>query len=1295
MNGYESELDVVILSACEDTKTAPNKALLLARLRAAWRAARASILKIEARQKTGQPVDDLDDPLDPATQENELAWPSPSQVEALIPTEWVYYCGVSPLPQTHWSLHDKGPLLFVISLFDGIGAAFVAMLALGLTFRAVAVELDPVAAGVCAASFRNVTHFPDAKLFTAACLRQEFQTHAYAAVLVIGGSPCQDISQLNRGRKGLHAPRTQLFAEVPRVAQECRDLLASLHISIPVLQLLENVANGPKEVMTEFCNVMGSRPIAVHGSSFGWVRRTRFFWGGDGLTALTHSAQHALPKDIEGAPDEDDIVHLRWVGKKPWPAKVFFQDGFKPSFLPQSNIGATTDHVGFATFTRSFEHPRLPDVAASAEARERYQADKRAFPAFAYEDASLLWKGRDWRQPNAQERATLMGIPSSILQWAVPEEEDVTWSEQVRASLVGNSFHVPSLMVVLMILLQMIPVVSGIPPPMYSAFETCLRNQVRGSVFQPGMVDACPGLLTPEDMLGQIQQQFVSLEVQWPVLHVNDKVRAAVRKLQIFKVDCILREAESDFGAPQWRQQNHRALAASALGAQRGGPLAKIACQPLIPGKVDKVTHMALGTCLPSPYDTHAVVDPDAGFAVRAMVASGPCIRTWRRLQQRAIRIVRDFLSPWDVTLRGLMSEPVFKVASDKCPAMMTATAVLLDWPDLTIGLRFVTGFRLLGQIESPNIFRPVPPATPDPPDLKNEFLQRAPAAIRKLEAFLPQAEYTQELLDHTVKEIETGWADGLFTRQELDEAFGPSRWLPMQRFMHVQACGKQRPIDNGRSNGHNALSWMVETICTNTPDFAAAACKALMDLLHKSFTVCPAWAQVVFGTEDMDHAYRQMPNMPEEAPGLVIGIWHPAEQVVKYAIMRAHPFGLASAVLNFCRLPTLATAATRQWTGTATAGYFDDSGILDTVAARGSGQESLHTVYEALGVTLDAPKRQPMSTQRTFLGVLLNLAGMNENATMFIDVKPGLREALMEELDAILSQNHLSSGQASKLRGKFQWASSAMYGRCARGGQGPLVRRQYEATDDITPELARSLKFMRALLDVVGPRKICLSPNPRPPVVIYTDASWEPQDMAAPGLGLVLLCPDAQPQGVACTIPKLVLEAFQERETQITPLEALAVLQASVVFAEHMEQRDVIWFCDNQVVCSALVRGSCASDDIASIVVLCHLLWASVSARVWVEWVPSEANVSDGLSRSGTADDWTRQQDWLLGTTPCLPWHLIHTEPLLSAVETLRHWDRGVHWVNQGTSDEVQVFAGSAVDPPLSNDLGSYTLQQ
>ena len=73
------------------------------------------------------------------------------------------------------------------------------------------------------------------------------------------------------------------------------------------------------------------------------------------------------------------------------------------------------------------------------------------------------------------------------------------------------------------------------------------------------------------------------------------------------------------------------------------------------------------------------------------------------------------------------------------------------------------------------------------------------------------------------------------------------------------------------------------------------------------------------------------------------------------------------------------------------------------------------------------------------------------------------------------LAQKSLSA-QASKLRGRLQWASSAMYGRVARGGQGPLVRRQYEDADDLTPELSRSLKCMLALLQVVGPREVPLS---------------------------------------------------------------------------------------------------------------------------------------------------------------------------------------------------------------------------
>ena len=212
-----------------------------------------------------------------------------------------------------------------------------------------------MATRICAASFRNVVHFSDATKFHATCLRKELLSRRYAAVLVLGGSPCQDLSKLNPRRRGLQAPRTQLFAEIPRVAQDCRELLASLQINIPVLQMLENVANGPDAVMEEFSRVMGCRPVVVHGSSFGWVR-TRLFWGGNGQDSIEHFGRRDLPADMSGDPDAQDVMHFRWTGKKPWPSKIFFQDGFKPAFEAKANIGEVGDHAGFATFTRSFEH---------------------------------------------------------------------------------------------------------------------------------------------------------------------------------------------------------------------------------------------------------------------------------------------------------------------------------------------------------------------------------------------------------------------------------------------------------------------------------------------------------------------------------------------------------------------------------------------------------------------------------------------------------------------------------------------------------------------------------------------------------------------------------------------------------------------------------------------------------------------------------------------------------------------------------------------------------------------------
>ena len=89
---------------------------------------------------------------------------------------------------------------------------------------------------------------------------------------------------------------------------------------------------------------------------------------------------------------------------------------------------------------------------------------------------------------------------------------------------------------------------------------------------------------------------------------------------------------------------------------------------------------------------------------------------------------------------------------------------------------------------------------------------------------------------------------------------------------------------------------------------------------------------------------------------------------------------------------------------------------------------------------------------------------------------------------------------------------------------------------------------------------------------------------------------------------------------TQIAPLEALAVLRATVLFAEELRGRDVLLFIDNQAVCAAYIKGASAAVDLAQIVSAAHLLWAALRRKVWIEWIPLLDNPSDGASRAGAA---------------------------------------------------------------------------
>ena len=97
----------------------------------------------------------------------------------------VTYVGTSPLPQLPWPTPRHEPVLLV-SLFDGIGGALVASMALGMNFAAVCIEHDPEAVQVVQGCFRHVMHWPDVTTFDVSLLQPALQSGRFCTVVVIG-----------------------------------------------------------------------------------------------------------------------------------------------------------------------------------------------------------------------------------------------------------------------------------------------------------------------------------------------------------------------------------------------------------------------------------------------------------------------------------------------------------------------------------------------------------------------------------------------------------------------------------------------------------------------------------------------------------------------------------------------------------------------------------------------------------------------------------------------------------------------------------------------------------------------------------------------------------------------------------------------------------------------------------------------------------------------------------------------------------------------------------------------------
>lgn len=189
----------------------------------------------------------------------------------------------------------------VLSLFDGISCGMVALERAGIKVdRYVAYEIEENAIKISKKNYPQIEHCGDVT-------KADF-TQYQDFDLLIGGSPCQDLSnyKYDRGEvKGLEGSKSSLFYHYVRAVKEMK----------PKYFLLENVASMEQKWADVISKELGVEPIMINSSLVCAAERKRLYW--------TNIPNISQPKD-KGIVLKDIVINADYVDSKYWYTKYDF-----------------------------------------------------------------------------------------------------------------------------------------------------------------------------------------------------------------------------------------------------------------------------------------------------------------------------------------------------------------------------------------------------------------------------------------------------------------------------------------------------------------------------------------------------------------------------------------------------------------------------------------------------------------------------------------------------------------------------------------------------------------------------------------------------------------------------------------------------------------------------------------------------------------------------------------------------------------------------------------------------------
>ena len=150
----------------------------------------------------------------------------------------------------------------VLSLFDGISCGRLALERAGISVEVYyASEIDKYAISVSEKNYPDIIRLGDVREI-------DFTQFIGKIDLIIGGSPCQDLSIAKKNRQGLEGEKSGLFWKFVEAVETIK----------PKYFMLENVASMSKENKKIITDALGVEPVLINSALVSAQQRKRLYW---------------------------------------------------------------------------------------------------------------------------------------------------------------------------------------------------------------------------------------------------------------------------------------------------------------------------------------------------------------------------------------------------------------------------------------------------------------------------------------------------------------------------------------------------------------------------------------------------------------------------------------------------------------------------------------------------------------------------------------------------------------------------------------------------------------------------------------------------------------------------------------------------------------------------------------------------------------------------------------------------------------------------------------------------------